>query len=160
MFRTFSALALVSVSLANDNHKSIEQITFQNGYSLESYSVVTTDGYVSQIYRIPGKLQEVGKPVQKPAVLMMHGLMCDMNFWLANDAKMAPPFILVDQGYDVWLGNNRGNRFAQAHLTLNKDEQAFWETNYIDMGTYDTPAFIDFVLEKTNQSKLTYIGHS
>ena len=28
------------------------------------------------------------------------------------------------------------------------------------MGVSDVPAFIDFILEKTNQSKLTYIGHS
>lgn len=46
---------------------------------------------------------------------MMHGLLCDMQFWVANDADLAPPFTLVDAGYDVWLGNNRGNRFAQAH---------------------------------------------
>lgn len=28
------------------------------------------------------------------------------------------------------------------------------------MGTKDVPAFIDFILEKTGQSKLSYIGHS
>ncbi len=43
---------------------------------------------------------------------------------------------------------------------LNVSEQAFWEFNFADMGLYDTPAFIDFVLSKTQQSKLTYIGHS
>lgn len=91
---------------------------------------------------------------------MMHGLLCDMNFWIANDADLAPPFTLVDEGYDVWLGNNRGNRFAQAHTTLDIKEQKFWSTNYVDMGLYDTPAFIDFVLDKTGQSQLTYIGHS
>ena len=30
----------------------------------------------------------------------------------------------------------------------------------MDMGKYDTPAFIDFILAKTKQSKLTYVGHS
>jgi predicted alpha/beta hydrolase len=83
-----------------------------------------------------------------------------MNFWIANEVNLAPPFILVDQGYDVWLGNNRGNRYATNHTTLNTSEKEFWQTNYIDMGLYDTPAFIDFILNKTKQSKLTYIGHS
>ena len=91
---------------------------------------------------------------------MQHGLMCDMMFWLANDADLAPPFTLVNAGYDVWLGNNRGNRFAQAHQTFNKREKQFWDFNYIDMGRHDTPAFIDFVLGKTGQTQLTYIGHS
>ena len=60
----------------------------------------------------------------------------------------------------MWLGNNRGNRFARGHTSLNVSEQAFWEFNFVDMGKYDTPAFIDFVLSKTKQSKLTYVGHS
>jgi len=101
------------------------------------------------MYRVPGKLSEIGQPIQKPAVLMMHGLFCDMNFWIANDADLAPPFILVNEGYDVWLGNNRGTRFAQAHVSLSKSQQEFWETNYIDMGTKETPDFIDFILNKT-----------
>jgi lysosomal acid lipase/cholesteryl ester hydrolase len=42
-------------------------------------------------------------------------------FWLANDADKAPPLILADQGYDVWLGNNRGNRFAKGHVSLSVD---------------------------------------
>jgi lysosomal acid lipase/cholesteryl ester hydrolase len=28
------------------------------------------------------------------------------------------------------------------------------------MGLYDVPAFIDFILAKTGQDKLTYVGHS
>lgn len=77
---------------------------------------------------------------------MQHGLWCDSMFYLANDADKAPAFILVEQGYDVWLGNNRGNRYARGHTSLNVQEQAFWEFNFADMGMYDSPAFIDFVL--------------
>jgi hypothetical protein len=41
---------------AKDVHKTFEQLCFENGYAAESYSVVTSDGYVSQMYRIPGKI--------------------------------------------------------------------------------------------------------
>jgi len=145
----------------NGNHLNFEQIVMQAGYIAESYTVVTQDGYVEQIYRIPGKLSEAGiNNHNKPAVLMMHGLMCDFKFWLANDADLAPPFILADNGYDVWLGNNRGSKYGQAHVSMDKSEKAFWETNYVDMGLYDVPAQIDFITNLTGQDKITYIGHS
>lgn len=118
----------------------------ENGYFVESYTVVTDDGYISEMYRIPGKLTELGSDIHKPAVLMMHGYLCDMQFWLANDADLAPPFTLVDAGYDVWLGNNRGNRFSQTHTTLNKSQAEYWDFNFVNMGLHDTPSFIDFVL--------------
>jgi lysosomal acid lipase/cholesteryl ester hydrolase len=79
------------------------------------------------MFRIPGKFaQNDYRDVSKPAVLMMHGWLCDFKFWTANDADLAPPFILAEQGYDVWLGNNRGSRYAQSHLTLDPSEPEFW----------------------------------
>lgn len=109
-----------------NNAYSIENVAPLNGYLLEQYSITTEDGYISQMFRIPGKKSEEGKLIQKPVVLMVHGLMCNMNFWIANEVQLAPPFILVEQGFDVWLGNNRGNRYATNHTTLNTSEKEFW----------------------------------
>ena len=72
-----------------------------------------------------------------------------MNFWIANDPELAPPFTLVKAGYDVWLGNNRGTRFGRGHTELEISEEAFWDFDYIDMGLHDVPSFIDFILAKT-----------
>jgi len=42
-----------------------------------------------------------------------------MMQWVFNEPNVAPAFVLARKGYDVWLGNNRGNRFSQQHSTLN-----------------------------------------
>lgn len=35
-------------------------------------------------------------------------------------------FVLADSGFDVWMGNTRGNTFSFAHVALNPYETAFW----------------------------------
>ena len=85
------------------------------------------------MYRLPGKIGEEGAgsggQMKKPAVLFMHGIECDMNFFTVGDADVAPPYVLVEQGYDVWLGNNRGNRYALGHTSLSVDSAAYWDFN-------------------------------
>jgi len=83
-----------------------------------------------------------------------------MTFWVVNSAELAPAFIMAEQGYDVWFGNNRGNRYAQAHTSLDVHSEEFWNFNQEQMGLYDATTFIDFVQQKTGQSKITWVGHS
>jgi len=40
------------------------------------------------------------------------------------------------------------------------NETEFWDWTWSDMGTYDIPAQVDFILKFTNQSKLAISGHS
>ena len=74
------------------------QIANENGFRVESYQVVTQDGYILGLYRIPGALQEQfgeASSESKPPILLMHCLVCDMMTYVMNDAKVAPAFVLA-----------------------------------------------------------------
>ena len=70
----------------------------------------------------------------------------------------------MKEGFDVWMGNNRGCRYSVAHTTLNPesraDKPAYWDFDFEEMGLYDLPAEIDFILNNTGNAKVTFIGHS
>jgi len=97
---------------------------------------------------------------QRVPVLMQHGIESDMMQWVYNKADTAPAFVLARAGYDVWLGNNRGNRFSQTHETLSSKKKEFWHFTWEEQGTKDTPATIDYILKQTGAAKVNYVGHS
>ena len=53
-----------------------------------------------------------------------------MMAWIINEASKAPAFFLANQGYDVWLGNNRGNRFSNGHTLLDTSSREYWEFDW------------------------------
>jgi pimeloyl-ACP methyl ester carboxylesterase len=98
----------------------------------------------------------------KPVVFMQHGLFDSAYCWMMNYADVAPAFVAARAGYDVWLGNSRGNTFSEANVNLDPywDESKFWDFDWQDMGTKDLPAVFDFITGTTGQQKLAYVGHS
>uniref|UniRef100_A0A8D0IQI8 Gastric triacylglycerol lipase n=1 Tax=Sus scrofa TaxID=9823 RepID=A0A8D0IQI8_PIG len=105
---------------------NISQIISYWGYPSEKYDVVTKDGYVLGIYRIP------------------YGRECPRT----------------DFCYDVWMGNSRGNTWSRKHLKFSLNSQEYWAFSLDEMAKYDLPATINFILEKTGQEQLYYVGHS
>ena len=75
---------------------------------------------------------------------------------------LAPAFQLLEEGYDVWLGNQRGTTHSldPGHTTLSTKSKEFWDFSWIEMGDYDAPAQVDYVRKATGFDKLTYVGHS
>ncbi|KOX72951.1 Lipase 3 [Melipona quadrifasciata] len=94
------------------------------------------------------------------AVLLLHGILDASPTWLVAGPERALGFILADQGYDVWLGNMRGNRYSRKHLTLTVSDPDFWNLNWNEMGIYDVPAMIDHIIEQTKQEKIFMVSHS
>lgn len=71
--------------------------------------------------------------------------------------------MLADNGYDVWLPNSRGNFYSRMHISKDPNSivnPKFWDFSWFDMGVYDHPAVIDYILKKTSFPKLYYIGYS
>jgi pimeloyl-ACP methyl ester carboxylesterase len=70
-------------------------------------------------------------------------------------------FFFADAGFDVWMNNSRGNRFSKNHTYLDPETDAdYWNFSFYELGKFDQPAVIDFILQKTRVQNLTYVGHS
>ncbi|KAJ3063910.1 cholesterol esterase [Quaeritorhiza haematococci] len=70
------------------------------------------------------------------------------------------PFVLADAGYDVWLGNTRGNKYSCKHIKLKPSQEAFWDFSMDHLAIYDLPNSVDYILKVTGAPSLSYIGFS
>lgn len=126
------------------------------GYQGESHKVKTEDGFVLKVHRVLPKEQSV----YKGSAFLMHGLFRNSSDFLASGPKIALAYYLSDNGYDVWLGNARGTKYSNAHITLDRKSKEFWKFSFHEIGLYDVSAMLNFMLEYTKQSKTFYVGHS
>lgn len=58
------------------------------------------------------------------------------------------------------MANARGNTFSKKHTSLDQDDPEYWKFSWHEIGVYDLPAIIDYVLERTQQQQLIYTGYS
>uniref|UniRef100_A0A6A7G7I7 Gastric triacylglycerol lipase-like n=2 Tax=Hirondellea gigas TaxID=1518452 RepID=A0A6A7G7I7_9CRUS len=96
----------------------------------------------------------------KPVALLHHGLMSSSANFVLNDAHEALAYLLADAGYDVWLANWRGNSYSRGHVYLDPNHSDYWNFSLDEVIRYDIPSIFDYILSKTRQPDLYYIGHS
>lgn len=86
-------------------------------------------------------------------MFLQHGLWGLADEWINNYEEKAPAFILAKEGYDVWLGNNRGNHYSNGHKTLDPitDKKKYYNFSFEELGLYDLPAMINKVLKITGE---------
>jgi len=69
---------------------------------------------------------------------------------------------LADEGYNVWIGNNRGTEYSQNHTIYDaagETAEEYWNFTWADM-QYDVKANIQAIKELTGEDKITYVGYS
>ena len=126
-------------------------------------------------YRADGTPYPEGYIPPPSPILLQHGGLQDAADWVGGQTGLTPmPFQLFDQGYDVWMGNQRGTRYSldmvnnkypfaedtsygRQHYEDNRDK---YDYSFPEMGKYDLPAMIETMRQVTNQPKVTYIGYS
>ncbi|XP_055681859.1 lipase 3-like [Lutzomyia longipalpis] len=137
----------------------IVELIHKYRYYAETHNVTTKDGYILELHRISGGDRYPPKP-GKRVVLLTHGLLGSSADWVILGPGLALGYLLSDQNYDVWLSNARGNRYSRSHISLNPENRDFWLFSFHEIGIYDLPSTIDYILDVTGQSSLFYCGHS
>ncbi|CAM8962522.1 unnamed protein product [Rhodiola kirilowii] len=131
-----------------------------HGYKCQEFEVQTEDGFILSLQRIPEGLHGGGNDARKPPVLIQHGVLVDGMTWFLNRPEEGLPFILAENGFDVWIANTRGTRFCRKHISLDPNtDQEFWNWTWDELVIYDLPAVTSFVSKQTGQ-KMDYLGHS
>uniref|UniRef100_A0AAQ6AGW6 Lipase n=1 Tax=Amphiprion ocellaris TaxID=80972 RepID=A0AAQ6AGW6_AMPOC len=139
-------------------HMNISEIIWRWGYPAEEHQVLTEDGYILTVNRIPHGLKQTAG--SRPAILLQHGLLAAGSNWITNPPNCSLGYVLADAGYDVWMGNSRGNTWSRKHRRLSPLEEEFWRFSHDEMALKDLPAVVDYILKVTQQQQIFYIGHS
>lgn len=123
---------------------------------LETHIVKTQDDYLLQIHRIPFDSKRQKDTDYKGIVYLQHGLMMCSNIWLChseNPTKNNLPLYLNSLGYDVWMGNNRGNRYSNKNLNVERHSEKFWNFSLDEFAIYDIPDSLHYILNTTSLEK-------
>ncbi|XVE58722.1 hypothetical protein DITRI_Ditri04bG0191700 [Diplodiscus trichospermus] len=132
----------------NTDARTCRDVITEFGYPYEAIRVITADGYVLLLERIPRR-------DARKAVYLQHGILDSSLGWVSNGVVGSPAFAAFDQGYDVFLGNLRG-LVSREHVDRNISSQQYWRYSINEHGTEDIPAMIEKIHEvKTAELKIS-----
>lgn len=127
------------------------------------HKVQTKDGYILTLHRIPSVQtwkNRINNTLRKPVAFLLAGIYASSDAWLLNGHENSLPYLLWRNGFDVWLGNNRGNIYSRENIYYNSTDREFWQFSWHEMSVYDMPATIDYIRMYTGEQKMHFIGIS
>ncbi|XP_047337590.1 uncharacterized protein LOC124941332 [Impatiens glandulifera] len=133
----------------NTDARTCQDVITELGYPYEAIRVVTADGYILLLERIPRR-------DSRKAIYLQHGVLDSSMGWVSKGVVGSPVFAAFDQGYDVFLGNLRG-LVSREHIDKNISSRQYWHYSINEHGTEDVPAMIEKIHEvKTAELKLIH----
>ena len=69
--------------------------------------------------------------------------------WFFNDETTDLALLLAGKGYDIWITNSRGSVYSNQHVNYSIKDSAFWDFSVHEMGKYDVPANLNYIISKT-----------
>ncbi|KAN0027317.1 hypothetical protein ACTFIU_010007 [Dictyostelium citrinum] len=114
--------------------RTVKEIIEQSGYPYEKIHVTTDDGYILELERIPNKKSN-------NVLYLQHGIFDNSFAWIATGPAQSLAFAAYDQGYDVFLGNLRGNG-DRLHQNSKISSKEYWNFSMNEHAFLDIPTFI------------------
>eukprot|EP00898_Chlorokybus_atmophyticus_P005579 jgi/Chlat1/6021/Chrsp4S06203 len=114
--------------------KTVADLIREAGYPYEAMSVVTEDGYIILLERLPRRNS-------KKVVYLQHGLLDSSLGWCSTGMVGTQAFVAYDQGYDVFLGNFRGMAVKE-HVDRKISARRYWNFSINEHSLQDIPALV------------------
>eukprot|EP01104_Vermistella_antarctica_P013604 TRINITY_DN4148_c0_g1_i1.p1 TRINITY_DN4148_c0_g1~~TRINITY_DN4148_c0_g1_i1.p1 ORF type:complete len:540 (+),score=149.04 TRINITY_DN4148_c0_g1_i1:449-2068(+) len=167
----YATATKLSPDFVSEEHKLVDgdaiDLIRLRGYPGEEHVVETEDGYILGMQRIPRSTPAIeeargrGRNQKRPVVFLQHGFMMCSEVWLCRvKAQDNLAFILADEGYDVWLGNVRGNKYAHKHVKHSPETDEFWDFSMDEMVKYDIPSMTKYAMAESGAETFSYVGFS
>lgn len=174
-------LSLISLVTADDRKTAVDLIR-SRGFNVDEFEVISQN-YVLKIYRLINPLADP-KTLHKVPIVTNHGILFDMSNMMSSSKNSRPRkpkldervtlyamengtddrglhFYLSNNNHDVWMLEARAvNSQVQRRLTEGGNDKAFWDFSIDEQALIDLPLQIDFVLKKTNATKVAYVAFS
>lgn len=91
---------------AKPNGDDVLELIDKAGYIGETHKVITEDGYILKLHRIPPRFGNS----TKPPVFLMHGLFATASDYLITGPKIALGYFLADNNFDGRININFNKR--------------------------------------------------